>query len=895
MKYISRYWAKTGDDGSWHPVAYHNLDTAAAMAALLRHRPGLLSLLASMLKIDTDSAAKLAVWMMAMHDIGKCSELFQHKATPFVHTITGQKVEQQSGYFHADGSMAFWDAHKAALTKMPNGGPCSGTLKALTVLFRSIAGHHGAPVKSIGYSSAKLITPKSDMLAFVADWTKIIAPTIAVIKESDAKNASWLLAGLAVVADWIGSNPRWFPYSVRCSCEVEKPLPDLATYWTDAEQKANRAIIEAGMAAVPLRKELTLSDLFPKITCPTPLQKALSDLDISAGAGLCIVEDLTGSGKTEGALILAQRMIATGQADGVYIALPTGATSNGMYGRINLNERNKPGLHLKYFAVGPEPSLVLAHSDRRLNDAYADSVLWSQDDVQKRYSGEDEVVSSACSAWIADAARKALLADFGVGTIDQAILGVLPNKFQSLRIAGLARKVVILDEIHCYDTYMTEEICGLLRFLGMLQCPVIALSATVPKSLRQKLLDAYRDGAGWTSGSGVIQKVDYPLITWMTKDKPISEIPTGFRDGIGMSYPVRLVSDESVVIDHLINAAESGCSCWIRNTVGDAARAADIIRAKAPHLNVLLFHSRYCKGDRAVIEKEVVRRFGEESSDHDRRGWIVIATQVIEQSLDIDFDAMVTDLAPIESIIQRGGRLQRHRRRYRRHKKILLVYGPQPVAAVSGSWFSSVFPGGGVVYPVHAPLWLTAHILADAGQLSLKTDARRLLEFVYADSSCAPDQITARDGKHLARLEKHGVMGQQAVLNCRVGYDRTAGEWDDDVRTPTRLGDSEISVRLAVRTSNGYIVPWSTDGKYHQKWIKSTLTIPYRWMSEAEQSGEYADRISEIKRRWPKHERGIPLIVAYDRNAVTIHGIRDGSPVAVRYTPILGAEKIAVV
>lgn len=888
MAYINRYWAKTGDDG-WHPVAYHSLDVAASMAELLRRRPGLLRLLATLLDADPDEVARLIVWMACLHDIGKYSHLFQHKAPDVVLAITGQTVERQSGYRHEDGSMAFWEAHGSALLKAVSPNMGASTFPAMTILFAAIAGHHGAPVNKLSLVGAGLPAVKDDMLEFAAACTEIIGPTLPRIRQSAARRASWLLAGITVEADWIGSNASWFPYAVQGSVDAE--LPDLAAYWRTATERAARAVTAAGMGSVPLRVECTLSDLFPKITSPTPLQAALGSLDISGGPGLCVVEDLTGSGKTEAALLLAQRMIAADQADGVYVALPTSATSNGMYGRLAIGNDAQPAVYRKFFESSPQPSLVLAHGARSLNDTYSDSVLWSRDD---RPVGDEETGGAACSAWIADMARKSLLADVGVGTIDQAILAVLPNKYQSLRLAGLARKVVVLDEIHSYDSYMTSEICGLLRFLGLLRCPVIALSATLPQAVRQQLLDAYRDGAGW-AGEAVSTSNAYPLVTWAQQDRPVRETEVGFREGSGAAYPVRLVSDQDEVIRHLTAAAENGCACWIRNTVDDAREAVAALQAAAPHLTVMLFHSRYCAGDRSLIETEILRLFGPDSTPEDRRGRIVVATQVVEQSLDLDFDAMVSDLAPIDSIIQRAGRLHRHWRGDRHIGKMLLIYGPVPNPMASGTWYSAMFPRAAWVYPIHSTLWLTASALEEVGELALRDrerGARHLIESVYGGARTAPTPITNRDIRRVQELVEQGVLGRSAVLNHRAGYDRTPGVWDRDDRTPTRLGAPERPVRLAVRTRSGAIVPWSAVGSRHQRWIRSTLSLPSHWATEiAEAEGDEIDRIRGL---WPRHERHLPVIVADSADVANLYGIKGNGPIHIRYTPSLGAERVVV-
>lgn len=883
--HIVRFWAKAAKDGSWHPVAYHSLDVAACMLEILRRKPGMARLLADILGVSVDDAVCLCVWMASLHDIGKFSARFQAKRPDIVLDITGESIDGQSGYAHADGSMAVWSRYGKEWLKFIDSDVDDSTLESTTILFSAVAGHHGAPVNDLSFASAQLSEVDADLQRFAFDCMEIMKPVIPRIKTGRARQASWLLAGVVVIADWIGSNKEWFPYDSKPLC--------MADYWRITHGRARKAVLAAGMGSIPHRHEIDLRALFPTIERPTPLQDALSKLNISRGPGLCIVEDLTGSGKTEAALLLAQRMIATGQADGLYVALPTAATSNGMYARIATSTDKDPAVYRKLFAADPCPSLVLAHNARILNDSYNSTIMYNGRDQAERYAGEEETGSAACSGWVADMARKALLADVGVGTIDQALLAVLPNKYQSIRLVGLARKVVILDEIHCYDEYMTQEICGLLRFLGMLRCPVIALSATLPQKIRQQLLDAYRNGAGWKDKASVKNNA-YPLITCM-QECGVNEIETGFRDGSGDAYPVRLESNQETVLTHLIAAAENGCACWIRNTVDDAREAVETLQAQAPHLNIMLFHSRYCASDRHAIETEVLRLFGKDSTQEDRHGRILVATQVVEQSLDLDFDAMVTDLCPIDVIIQRGGRLYRHERGQRCTEKLLMVHSHVPAENANATWFSAFLKGSSFVYRVHAQLWLTAKTLLDAGVIALnKTgEARRLIDSVYGDPVNPPATLVDRDAAYLVRLIEEGVKGRQSVLNLRTGYDKTAGQWDADIRTPTRLGDPERPVRLAIMAENG-IIAWSNEGTDYQQWIRSTLNLPHRWMDEVDQPSQHHEEINRIRSKWPKHERDIPIIVAVRDNAADIVGTKKYEPVVVRYTNLFGAERVSV-
>ena len=891
--HIDCYWGKSGKDTSWHPAAFHSLDVAACMVELLRRRPGLSSSMAAFLGVPSEKLEPFLIWLVSLHDIGKFSPRFQAKRPDIVALTTGKTVELQEGYAHADGSMVVWNRLAPDFLKALLPGSNTVSITATTILFRAVAGHHGRPVQPSAWAGGQFGQVRNDISIFVSELASIFSPTLPSFTSEAARNASWLMSGITVLADWLGSNRQWFAYA----SDTGTLDLSLAAYWSDvAVPKARLALEQSGLCSLPCRNDVTMADLFPLIPDPTPLQQSVQRIDLSCEPGIFLIEDLTGAGKTEAALLLARRMIGLGYADGVYMAMPTSATSNGMYRRLAGIPGDAPPLFGKFFAPAPRPSLVLAHGMRSLNKAFTDSVLGSGSDMGEEYAGEEQTASAACSSWIADMARKALLAHFGVGTIDQALLAVLPNKYQSVRIAGLTRKVVILDEIHCYDTYMTAEICGLLEFLGMLRCPVIALSATLPIALRRMFLKAYRRGANWTSNTSP-ESVSYPLITALGKSGPdgavtLTEKSVGFRSGAGAAYEVRMESDIDLIVDYLGKGTQDGCACWIRNTVDDAREAVALLKCRYPNLDVMLFHSRYCAGDRQAMEDQVLTYFGKDSTPATRKGRILVATQVVEQSLDLDFDLMVSDLAPIDALIQRAGRLHRHERGSRMFDKVLYIYGPDPDKVAGPGWYSDFLPIASYVYPLHAKLWLTAKFLCGTKTLDLRSHARDLIENVYGVQAedHAPSTLIERDARHKVKSIKEGVMGDQAILKRVDGYNRSAGKWESDIRTPTRLSDPDFTVRLAVRLGPD-IVPWCSDGEPYQQWIRSTLNLPGRWLDAIYVQPEDQVAIDHIRSKWPPYERVMPVVVLTDNAMCAFTGFKGEKKVEVQYSAAYGAAR----
>ncbi len=525
--------------------------------------------------------------------------------------------------------------------------------------------------------------------------------------------------------------------------------------------------------------------LFPFIETPTPLQKwAAEKAPINGAAQLFIIEDMTGAGKTEAALMLAHRIMACNNgshADGIYIALPTMATSNAMYERLaaaDAHEKEQKLFYQRLFAGDQEPTLVLAHGAANINEHFRESIenflkVEASDDEPYSSDKEDETISALCSRWIADTNRKAFLADVGVGTIDQVLLSVLYSKFQSLRLLGLHRKVLIVDEVHANDAYMHQILQRVLEFHAALGGSAILLSATLPQRMKQDLVNAFNTGLQAKNESveqlhqapfteqqiqsrrqecGVkkqvqrlqetqMQKVTniavtcqaYPLATVFDVNS-VQETLLDTRAELVRDVKVELIVPEedkkedkkdklkpfSTKVKYIISEAVNNgrCVCWIRNTVKDAVEAYEELAKTYSADNLFLFHARFAMCDRQRIENEVLRRFGKQSTSGDRAGCILIATQVVEQSLDLDFDVLITDLAPMDCIIQRAGRLHRHKRDdngnlsaedKRESYRTLYVLAPKILETenTKEDWYSKVFKGGAVVYPNHAELWRT--------------------------------------------------------------------------------------------------------------------------------------------------------------------------------------------
>jgi len=567
------------------------------------------------------------------------------------------------------------------------------------------------------------------------------------------------------------------------------------------------------------------------------------------------LEEVTGSGKTEAALFLARRLMANRLGDGVFVALPTMATSNAMYERM-------AEMYSRLFAGGSRPSLVLAHGNRHLLAAFAKSIA-DLSEAAQHYDSGDDTASSQCASWLADNRKKSLLADVGVGTLDQVLLSILPSRFQSLRLFGLARHILIVDEVHGYDPYMNELLQTLLSFHAALGGSAILLSATLPLHVRQKLLNSFSRGRG-VEELPQVRSSEYPLATHYSTASGIAETPITAPSFRRSSVTIRPFCEPEDVERMVVEASEHGkCVCWIRNTVHDASSEYENLRSRIEPGKLMLSHSRFAMGDRLEIESAVCTAFGKVSGKAERCGKVLIATQVVEQSLDLDFDYMISDLAPMDLLIQRAGRLHRHlrdkegsplpwgERSDQRDDPHFVIYGPVPEDGAGADWYKAMFPKAAFVYPSHGLLWLTARILRERESLRMPDDARVLIEAAFSEEAMdlIPAALCQRDLEAEAQRQADRSLAHINMLKLEEGYRATPNQWLEDMRTPTRIGDMESTVRLA-KWDGEQLTPWYECGDF--PWDMSQVNVRSHFVSaEADHEPALRTEVEKLKSRLP--------------------------------------------
>jgi CRISPR-associated endonuclease/helicase Cas3 len=793
------YWGKAAQADSngppCHLLAYHALDVAAVGQTLLRQHPSLLRTLADLLGMPPEIVQAWATYFLALHDIGKFGCAFQNQRPDVVDHLGGGRSATPYTVRHDSTGWALWRSDVARAVR--DAGLLPGSAAGLLdVWARCVTGHHGQPPTAMR-GAVRINTREhftNNDVAAALEWVDAVDALVGPLRlgsceprvlRARTERASWWLAGLAVLADWIGSNVDWFPYE-------DRDIP-LADYWRMTLDRADQAVWAAGVIPSGSVSSLQFADLWPGWS-PSPLQAHVDGL-YPDGPFCVVVEDVMGAGKTEAALLLAHRLIAAGHAEGMYWALPTMATANALFSRIETVYRR--------LFTSPS-SLTLAHSQRRLVE----------------FLGEDESATARATAWLDEESRRALLAQVGVGTIDQALMGALHTRHNTLRLLGLMGKVLLVDEVHACDAYMRRILAVLLELHARAGGSAILLSATLPGEQRRELLNAWRRGRNALPQTSAVTAY-YPLVSVAT-DTAYSEAVVSTLPLLRRTVRIELEPDRSTVRARLLAAVKAGqCAVWVRNTVRDAIEAFDEF---APLLGsrAELFHARFTMGDRLAIERQILARFGKSGTAVERAGRLLIATQVVEQSLDIDFDLMVTDVAPIDLLLQRAGRLHRHARGPR-PAPVLVVHGPKPVDNAQSDWLAARLPGTAVVYPDHGQLWLGLKALERDGGFSTPASVRTLVEEVYGlqaiDTMPKPLQAIHRQAEATARGRQ--AAGQANAISVEGAYEADGSDWWRDQYTPTRLGEASVTFAVGINHDDR-IVPMNAGSL---QWALSAVTV----------------------------------------------------------------------
>lgn len=739
---LLRCWGKTQNHGKdsrlFHPAVYHMLDVGYVAMELLGEAasPRWRIALARSFGCKPEEVIGWAPYLVALHDIGKLSDSFQGQNQ-------NQKVRlQQEGLpFGRDNQLhhtvigqvhTFFDTDDA------------DTPRSMRLILRdAIGGHHGI------FHSPSL--PKEKQKLMQRDepsiWAGLRKEAAALLRDflfqqfpegwsepANRSSAVMILTGFTILCDWLGSDETYF------SCQQDM---DLSVYLRVSQTRAKEAVRQAGfLSTVTSHTGVAFRSLFHHLPEIRPLQAAIDEIPerLLSGPCLAIIEAPTGEGKTEAALALAHKIAKAQGSEELYYALPTTATSDQMFGRVQ---------RYLHDLLGIDARVKLIHGQ----------VFLTEDDLNVEPMENGVTFGNVDSLEWFGPKKRALLAPFGVGTIDQAELAALNTKHNALRLLGLAGKVLLLDEVHAYDTYMTTIIERLLSWLSALGTSVILLSATLPGARRTRLVQAFLG-----TETNFLGGVDvYPSLVVASHGEiyhanPPATQPQRQLNVTALSFP----GEDPQEVDHqkavwlLEQVKEGGCACWITNTVDRAQRIFEAVdRLAGCEVERMLLHARFPLNERHDIENALAERYGptgEVGGNRPLRA-IVIGTQVLEQSLDLDFDVMMTDLAPVDLLLQRAGRLHRHTRSRP-------VSHEQPRLYIN----LSVDKDGALqlredqyIYPAYIlrKTWLA---ISESSQLHLPEDYRRLVELVYTNDPPEAGSSLEKEWKELQmRQEKEAV------------------------------------------------------------------------------------------------------------------------------------------
>ncbi len=804
------YWGKArkhpGSEGAdYHLLPYHCLDVAAVASNWWDKSPHIQN--SFMQYSEGLSPKQIKAWtifFIALHDYGKFDIRFQRKAMEvwtllqkdlFAGSLTMPSPQSSHAYDHGESGL-FWfqedQAFNAVVTESSEPFSFASLMQqqensdpSRLAWIKAVCGHHGYVFSKddlpdeINNQLDPRIPPviadqdRTARLDWVSELERIFLHPEALSLSDKVPQPSPLLAGFCSISDWLGSRSDG-----ECFSYCAEATNNLQDYF---EQKlfvdAPHVLQLAGVISSP-RPYSGVEGLLHSEHAPRQLQTLVDELPLAEG--LTIVEAPTGSGKTEMALAYAWRLIEKGVADSIVFAMPTQATANAMLLRLE-------GLAGKLFK--DNPNLILAHGNARFNEDFIKLKSAGQTMQQK------EEAWAQCNEWLSQGRKRVFLGQIGICTIDQVLVSVLPVRHRFIRGFGVGRSVLIVDEVHAYDAYMYGLLEAVLCAQKKAASACILLSATLNQTLRGKLLKTYNK-----KESAIGDELPYPLISWVgrvaAKDFILAEkeMPNKHVVQVECLLNDQMLPDTSLC-ERIISAAEQGAQVAI------ICNLVDVAQVLARHLQaqttvpVDIFHARYSLTDRQKKESAVLAHFG--SVGKRDNGRILVATQVVEQSLDVDFDWLIIQLCPVDLLFQRLGRLHRHQHHARP------TGFERPLCTV-------LLPTGndyglhGYIYANSRVMWRTAQKLqrCNGSQIVFPAAYRDWIESVYCDEPWGdePEEVEAGFETYQNVILEKQLLARQMLKwsdNCALH------DCDEKVRAVTRDGEFNLNVVPYRQTAQG--------------------------------------------------------------------------------------------
>ncbi|MBQ8904849.1 MAG: CRISPR-associated helicase Cas3' [Ruminococcus sp.] len=783
--------AKTGNETSeWLSLSVHLCDTAEIMKYLIREYVSLS--FADSCGMTQQMLENTAVFLAAVHDIGKATVGFQFKISCALPELRS-RLEHYGLHFPQSYDVA-------KLRKTPHGLAGEVILLSLgcpPAIAAVVGAHHGVPCNKEEIRDQALNQPYKDIVGkenYFGTEKKQNQPLLEVAWHRILEDALWkgnfhnvealpnlnhcaqvLLTGLLIMADWLASNTEYFPLM----------------YWEDEDRKEISSLIRAQNAwesidftamwkSSRLRfPDAEFEDFFGFM--PNSVQQAVVQAVESARQpGIMILEAPMGCGKTEAALAAAELMAAKLYKNGLFFGLPTQATANGIFPRIMS--------WCEQQSVDEYHSIQLRHGGSALNERFQQ--------IQRGIPDGETDSGVIVHKWFCNP-KQACLAEFVVATVDHLLMMALKRKHLMLLHLGLSEKVIIIDECHAYDAYMNQYLERVLQWLGAYHTPVILLSATLPAKRRMALVRAYLNQQ--ESDPKMEESCAYPLLTWSDGTKiHQQELPYS-----GTRRQVRIKSGtlENALPQIISAAANGGCAGVIVNTVKRAQKIAAALR-NSSDAEILLYHAQFTHPDRAALEEKLLGRIGKKSEPQQRANLIVVGTQVLEQSLDIDFDLLVTDICPMDLLLQRIGRLHRHSKRDALRPESLR----KPLCIVLLDEMETESSGTRQIYGD----WLLEETLTHMPEIvTLPDDISVLVQNVYGEEggNRAYEAHCLRQEKQKSRAKAFllGNVTQKYIHNMLERY----------ITDSKDAAEAEASVRDGLASIEVLVMQQYTDGTIH--------------------------------------------------------------------------------
>ena len=817
-----KYWGKAKSENenegpAYHLLPYHCLDVAAVADQWWENTPSLRQQFTQSTQLETEDKAK--AWLMffiCLHDLGKFDIRFQMKSSaaigqlqPENYALIKAKFDFKALYDHGSNGYGWFEKEYIDY------GFNDFIEKEAMDWMQQVAGHHGRipDNQSLIRPSTSEEIKQQDKQARI-EWVQSLKRFFlerAGLKLSDIpENLPTMLAGFCSVCDWIGSS-EYFPYQATIQT-------DLQAYFDSRLPFAVKALNAFGLLA-KVKGQGGMAALFPDYIS-RGLQTLVEQFPLAQG--LTLIEAPTGSGKTETALAYAAKLLTSEPCfgGGIIFALPTQATANAMLKRLQ-------DVADKLFDGGA--NVVLAHGKSKLNPDFEKILANSRLTAQ----GAEEA-GVQCSEWLGASKKRAFLGQIGVCTIDQVLLSVLPVRHQFVRGFGIQKSILIVDEVHAYDSYMYGLLTEVLKRQKQAVGSVILLSATLPHHQKTKLLQS------WGVASEQ-QNPAYPLVTHASNNQALpfelsASEPSSERRLSVETWQANQLILTAEQLEKIAQAAEQGAKvAVICNLVADAQHIA-LQLAELTTIPVDLFHSRFRFIDRQQTEQDISHYYGKDEQHRATGGRILVATQVVEQSLDLDFDWMLSQLCPVDLLFQRLGRLHRHP-----HSRPPGFEQPRCVVIVPAT--EAVYGDTRYVYQNLRALWRTEQLLknqeivfkSDQEDLKNYTAYRDWIERVYCEESWGdePEAIETAYQKYVDEIVSVQRMVANMMVNRKV--EEIKSDESDKAGSLTRDGEMSLTVILVVKKQGKFFTLEDINLEGLEKWqywqeiSLNSVSVSQRW------------------------------------------------------------------